>query len=1003
MAELDNGDARRPSPEALLEAAAREERSRFRLFVGAAPGVGKTYAMLQAARERQKEGVDIVVGVVETHGRAETGALLEDLEVIPRRVVPYRGQALLEMDLDAILARRPAIVLVDELAHTNAPESRHPKRFLDVEELLNAGIEVWSTVNIQHLESLNDVVAQVTGVRVRETVPDGVLDRADDVRLIDLSPEDLLERLREGKVYIPEQAERALQHFFQPAQLGALRQLALRETAEHVDEQMQAQRRAQAAPAVWPVAERIVVAIDGGPRSESLLRTARRVAERRDVAWMAVFVEPPRFELRPEAERERVARVLQLARQLGGEAVTLSGPRVSEELLRFAREHNASEIVMGKPARAGWRGWLRPSPVAEVVRRSGPIEVRLVEGVEASAAAAARARRGPQVRMAGYLLAAASVAAASVAAASLMAILPLPDPGMLFLIAVLLTAVGGGLWPSVVASILSVLVYDFFFVEPYRTLQIAKPQDLLAISAFLLVAVLTSQLTARARAQAEAARQREARTSALYAFAREIAGAAGIDELLRTIVDHFARAFQAQAVLLLPDAGQLRARAARPLEAALAPAERAAARWALEHGELAGRGTETLAGSKWLHVPLATVRGTVGVLALHGDRPDAFLPLAQRQLLGALADQAAVAIERTRIDAVLAEKAKTEAVIESIDDGLVVLDPKGVVADINEVACAILDVAREDALGRPFRGLGTTHPHYLRLRAAVEEFLAHPERVPEAVEIAMFLRGRDHFFVLRPTPLRAVDGAPIGLILALQDVTYLRDQEARREQLIATLSHELRTPLTSLRMAGELLARSSPPLPAEARSLVEAAREDVGRLEDVAQRLLELSRWRAMSIALQRGTVSISDLIERMARVFALQAREKGVSLETAAPRGGLSIAGDATKLTWALSNLIGNALRYTPRGGTIRVEAELAGEVVRISVADTGPGIPPDRRERIFERHVQGDEPGSAGLGLAIVRDVVQAHDGRIFLESEVGRGSRFILELPRGATSFA
>jgi NtrC-family two-component system sensor histidine kinase KinB len=398
-------------------------------------------------------------------------------------------------------------------------------------------------------------------------------------------------------------------------------------------------------------------------------------------------------------------------------------------------------------------------------------------------------------------------------------------------------------------------------------------------------------------------------------------------------------------------------------------------------------------------VPLTTVRGTVGVLALHGDRPNGFLPPDQRQLIGALADQAAVAIERTRIDAVLAEKAKTEAVIESIDDGLVVLDPQGVVADINEIACAILDVEREEALGRPFRRLGTAHPHYLRLRAAVEEFLAHPERAPEAIEIAMFLRGRDHFFVLRPTPLRAADGAPIGLILALQDATYLRDQEARREQLVATLSHELRTPLTSLRMAGDLLAQSSPSLPAETRSsLVEAVRGDVRRLEDVAQRLLELSKSRAMSIALERGTVSLPELVERMARVFALQAREQGVFLETAAPEGDLRITGDATKLTWALSNLIGNALRYTPKGGTIRVEVAPAGDLVRISVSDTGPGIPPDRRERIFERHVQGDEPGAAGLGLAIVRDVVQAHGGRIYLESELGHGSRFILELPRG-----
>jgi PAS domain S-box-containing protein len=578
-----------------------------------------------------------------------------------------------------------------------------------------------------------------------------------------------------------------------------------------------------------------------------------------------------------------------------------------------------------------------------------------------------------------------------------MAILPLPDPGMVFLVAVLITAVGGGLWPSVVASVLAVLVYDFFFVQPYHTLDVAKPQDLLAISTFLLVAVLTSHLTARAHAQAEAARRREARTSALYAFAREVAGAAGLDELLRAIVDHFARVLQARAVLLLPDAERLRVRAANPLDASLAASERAAAHWAFEHGELAGRGTETLAGSQWLHVPLATVRGTVGVLALHGNRPEAFLPLDQRQLIAALADQAAVALERTHIDAVLAEKAKTEAVIESIDDGLVVLDARGVVADLNEVACAILDVERESARGRPFQRLGTTHPHYLRLRAAVEEFLAHPEHAPDAVEIAMFLRGRDHFFVLRPSPLRAPGGAPIGLILALQDVTHVRDQEGRREQLIATLSHELRTPLTSLRMAGELLAGASPALSAEARLLVEAVREDVARLEDVAHRLLELSQSRALSIALERGMVSLSELVERMARVFALQAREQGIALEAKVPPGDLGVSGDATKLTWALSNLIGNALRYTPRGGTIRVEVAPAGEVVRLAVSDTGPGIPPDRRERIFERHIQGDEPGAAGLGLAIVRDVVQAHGGRIFLESEVGRGSRFILELPR------
>jgi two-component system, OmpR family, sensor histidine kinase KdpD len=989
---------RRPSPDALIEAAQRAERSRFRLFVGAAPGVGKTYAMLQAAQQRRADGVGVVVGVVETHGRADTEQLLEGLEVIPRREVAYRGQTLTEMDLDALLERRPAIALVDELAHTNAPGSRHPKRYLDVEELLDAGIEVWSTVNIQHLESLNDVVAQITGVRVRETVPDGILDRADEVRLIDLSPEELLQRLRDGKVYVPEQAERALQHFFQPGQLTALRELALRQTAEHVDEQMQAQRRAQAAPDVWPVAERVLVAIDGGPGSEALLRAGRRISERRNVPWIAVFVELPRFAQASEDRRAAVARLLRLAEELGGEAVTLPGTRVADELLRYARERNANEIVMGKPRLRGPVQWLGPSPVADVIRGSGPIEVRVVECVDAAAPEPPRPRAswvpGSAFRM---LFAVGSVTAATVVTSALMHLLPFSDPGMIFLVAVLFTAVYAGLWASVSASVLSVFAYDFFFVEPLYTLTITRTQHVVEIVVFLFVAILISQLTARAREQADAARRREARTAALYEFVREVAVAADADTLLRAIAQHVAEAFSARVVVLLPEGDQLRARASHPQGAALAAAERATAQWAYQHREPAGRGTDTLPGSEWLHVPLVTARGCIGVIALHSDRPDAFEAFDQRQLIEALANHAAVAIEHTRIDAVLAEKAKTEAVIESIDDGLVVLDPDGVVVHMNEIACAILDLERGEALGRPFRELGTTHPHYLRLRGAVADFLAHPSSVHEAVEIAMFLRGRDHFFVLRPTPLRAGDDTPMGLILTLQDVTYLRDQEARREQLMATLSHELRTPLTSLRMAADLLAQAELPHGSEASSLVHAAREDVARLEDVAQRLLELSRSRAMSIGLEREKVSLRDLALRNARIFELQAREAGIALETDLAADVPSITGDTTKLGWALSNLIGNALRYTPRGGAIRIALATAGECVRLSVQDSGPGIRPEQRERIFERFAQGEDGGAAGLGLSIVRDVVQAHGGRIYLESEVGHGSRFTIELPR------
>jgi two-component system, OmpR family, sensor histidine kinase KdpD len=881
----------RPSPEALLAQAAREERCRLKVFVGAAPGVGKTYAMLQAARKQLRQGADIVVGAVETHGRPESQALLGDLEVIPRRPLESRGQTLEEMDLDAILARRPTLVIVDELAHTNAPGSRHPKRFRDVEELLDAGINVYTTVNIQHLESLNDVVAQITGVRVRETIPDRILDRADEITLIDLSPEELLQRLREGKVYVPEQAERAIRNYFRPSNLTALRELALRETAEHVDDQKHADMGTQPGEGHWTVAGRTMVAVSGGP----------------------------------------------LAEQLGGEAVA--------------------------------RGAQRPE---------SPLPAR-----------GARAKASPR----GYALAAALVAAAGLAAAVIMAVLPLRDPGMLFLAAVLLSAVVGGLEPSIFASLLSVVVYDFFFTEPFHSLRMTDPQDYLSLGAFLIVAVLTSHLTARVRDQAAAARRREARAAALYAFGRAITGAATIDDLCHAIATHVVQALGAAAAVLLPDAGRLVVRTTYPADTELGAPETATATWAWQHDQPAGHGTETLPGGGWLHVPLSTVRGVVGVLAVHVERIGSGLALEQRQLLEALAGQAALAIERSRVDVV-------EAIIESIEDGLVVLDRESVIVHVNDVGCAILGCERTEALGHRFEALGTNHPHYVRLRGAVGDFLAHPEREGESVEVALFHRGREHCYVLRPTPFRDRSGVHAGHILVLQDVTHLRDQEARREQLMATLSHELRTPLASQRMAVELLERALVPLDGRRGELVAAVKRDVERLEDVARRLLEVSREGAMTTALERQTVDLRAVLAHVGEVFAVEAAERGISFETTAPREGLTITGDATKLTWALSNLVTNALRYTPRGGCVMVDVVADDGTVRVVVSDSGPGIPPDQRERIFERFVQGQEGprGAAGLGLAIVSDIVRAHGGRVHLESELGRGSRFTLALPRG-----
>ena len=641
----------RPDPEALLALAKaeeeRERRGKLKVFFGATAGVGKTYAMLESARELKRRGVDVVVGWVDTHGRGETEALLAGLELLPPRHHEYRGVTLAEFDLDAALARRPAILLVDELAHTNAPGSRHAKRWQDVEELLAAGLDVYTAFNVQHLESLNDLIGKITGVVVRETVPDSVFERADQVELVDLPPEELLKRLQEGKVYVPEQAARARESFFRPGNLIALREIALRKTAERVEAQMQRYRELHGVAETWPVAERLLVAVGSGPNAARLVRAARRLAERLRAEWVVAYVETP-AELRiAKAERDRVWQTLRLAERLGAETVTLSGERPAAEILRYACRRNVSKIVIGKPTRPRWRDLLAASVRDQLERESGDIDVYVIAGEagEGWPAPATRERR-PRTGWRGYL---GAVLATALAAGISILIRPgfkEVNLAMLFLLAVIWTAARHGRGPAVLASVLGVAAFDYFFVRPYLTLAVSDSEYLLTFGVMLITALVISTLTARLRRQAEAADDRERRTAALYAMSRDLAAAKDTDEILHAAASHIHSVFLSQVLLLLPDAeGRVSERAGESVTFILDTHEHAVAQWVFDHGRAAGKTTDTLPAARGLYLPLKTSRGVVGVLGVHPADPESLAAPERLHFLEAFANQIALAVE----------------------------------------------------------------------------------------------------------------------------------------------------------------------------------------------------------------------------------------------------------------------------------------------------------------------------------------------------------------------
>jgi len=682
-------DEQRPDPDALLAKVQRDEakakRGKLKIFFGATAGVGKTYAMLEEARRLKAQGLDVVVGYVEPHGRAETEALVEGLERLPYLSVQYRGATLRDFDLDAALARRPQLLLVDELAHSNPvegePRPRHAKRWQDVEELLAAGVDVYTTINVQHIESLNDVVAGITRVRMQETVPDRVFEIADEVELIDTPPDELLERLHAGKVYVPEQVRHAVENFFRKGNLIALRELALRTTADRVDAAMREYREGEAIRAIWAAGDRLLVAVGPDEQSERLIRAGKRMATALHAHWIVVYVETPDLlRLSEEARNRRIA-LLRLAESLGAEAVTLGGSSVGEELANYARTRNVTRILIGRPRRALWQRLFRPSTYGELLARTEGIDLHVVGGADEAAAQRtpflARSRAyllaampSEKVRWPRYAWSVVGILAATLLGMAMTPIFELANIVMVYLLGVAIVAVRLGRGPAILASVLGVGAFDFFFVPPQLTFAVSDVQYLLTFAIMLVVALLISNLTASVRLQANIAGHRERRTAMLYAMSRELAATRGQEAMARVAVRHVGEVFESQVVVLLPGAGgHIHYPGEGSTSGSLRGADLGVAQWVQDHGRPAGLGTDTLPGTEALYLPLQGSRLVLGVLGVLPANPRRVLLPEQFHLLETFAGQLALALERSQL-AEQAQRASIDAETEGLRNAL---------------------------------------------------------------------------------------------------------------------------------------------------------------------------------------------------------------------------------------------------------------------------------------------------------------------------------------------
>jgi two-component system sensor histidine kinase KdpD len=887
----------RPDPDVLLDKANKAMRGKLTVFLGAAAGVGKTYTMLEAAHERRRAGAKIVIGWVETHGRQETERLLEGLERIPPKAVEYKGKHLNEMDVDAILLRKPEVVLVDELAHTNVPGSRHDRRFQDVEEILKAGINVYTTLNIQHLESLNDIVAQITGVVVRETVPDHILEDADSIKLVDIPSEDLLERLKEGKVYVPDQAERALKKFFRPGNINALRELALRYTARQVDKNLSDYMREQRIDGPWPAAGRVMVCVSASPFSAQLIRAAHRLAGGLQSDWLAVHVDAPRRRPASAEERDRVAQNMKLAEELGAKTVNLHSENIVAELLETARTNNITAIVVGKPRHSRLVELLRGSVVDNLIRRSGGINVYVIQASKekdkGSAIITGQASERPDWRQ--YCASLFLVLAITAMGLLLKDRIETINIALLYQLPVTMSAFWWGRWPSYFTALASVLFFDFLFIPPVFTFTVDDIRYAWSFITFLIVAFVIGGRTELLRNEAALARNREKSTAALYKFSREIAAVVDLETVVRELAVQAAETLGRKVIVLLPD-GENRLVVWAELEPGsgwpgegysrepLADSNEAAvAAWSYEHQEVAGRSTETLSGAKALYLPLVTRESIVGVIGLRVT--EKHISPEQRQLMEAWAGLAAIAIERVK----LAEKAREAALLVESD----------------------------------------------KLRAA----------------------------------------------------------------LFNSISHELRTPLASIVGAASTLLESEKLYSAEdRRELLETVRDGANRMERVIANLLDTARMESGMMKLKNDWCDVEDIIGTALRRMgsSVHTRPLTVKMPSALPL----VRGDSVLLEQVLINLIDNAIKYSLTGSAIDITVTEAADMISISVADRGVGIPAEELPRIFDKFYRvqhrGIRASGTGLGLSICKGIIEAHGGEIRAENRAGGGTVITFTLP-------